>query len=224
MKARQDLQLPASEHYIRFMGEVDLDKVVGSDDEDEDEDGIDGKEPFRYVVCMSPDASRRLLQCQYLQSDIGFKRVAGFFEFEIGALDREGGSRTSEYLRPTTSMGRFKFLTISLSVGIAFARVYLTRQTAKAHLLVLQKIEEIVKIDTGSSLRWRPLHADNAGDVQFKGILQWAGDQHGGQAKGDVATILRSFMYTVLLQFIMIIMYRSWAASTTTCTGSGRPP
>ncbi|KIJ06633.1 hypothetical protein PAXINDRAFT_20171 [Paxillus involutus ATCC 200175] len=36
--------------------------------------------------------------------------------------------------------------------------------------------------DTGSPLKWRHLHAKDISDLS--GILQWTGDQHGGQAKG----------------------------------------
>lgn len=54
--------------------------------------------PFRMVVCMFPEASFRLRSCQYLQCDIGFKRVAGFKEFELGGRDPE--TRLSEYPFP----------------------------------------------------------------------------------------------------------------------------
>jgi hypothetical protein len=60
--------------------------------------------------------------------------------------------------------------------------VYLNRQTAVAHHLVFQQIEAIIKQDTGQSLKWRHLHATSADELI--GILQWTGDQHGGQAKG----------------------------------------
>jgi hypothetical protein len=41
-----------------------------------------------------------------------------------------------------------------------------------------------MKEDTGESLKWRHLHAENADDTPDGMILQWAADQHGGQAKG----------------------------------------
>lgn len=47
-------------------------------------------------------------------------------------------------------------------------------------------IEQIVKEDTGETLRWRHLHADNPDE--FIGILHWGADQHGGQAKGNLMT------------------------------------
>ncbi|KAG6862844.1 hypothetical protein C0993_001274, partial [Termitomyces sp. T159_Od127] len=55
----------------------------------EDDEVIPNEEtqPLRIVVCMSPAASHRLLSAQYLQCDIGFKRVMGFQEFELVAMD-----------------------------------------------------------------------------------------------------------------------------------------
>lgn len=55
---------------------------------DEDTPDEAGK-PLRIVVCMSKESSRRLLRAQYVQSDIGFKRVIGFQEFELGGFDQE---------------------------------------------------------------------------------------------------------------------------------------
>lgn len=63
-----------------------------------------------------------------------------------------------------------------------YCRIYLNKQTAEAHRLVFKKIEEIVQMDTGQSLRWRHLHSTAIDDLS--GILQFMVDQHGGQAKG----------------------------------------
>lgn len=41
---------------------------------------------------MSQSSSSRILEAQFLQSDIGFKRIVGFQEFELGG--KEFGSRT----------------------------------------------------------------------------------------------------------------------------------
>jgi hypothetical protein len=65
---------------------------------------------------------------------------------------------------------------------VTHCRVYLNRQTAAAHQLVFQQVEAIIEKDTGESLKWRHLHAKSPDELV--GILQWAGDQHGGQAKG----------------------------------------
>lgn len=71
--------------------------------------------------------------------------------------------------------------------ALAYARVYLNRQTAAAHHFIFKKIEEIILHDTGKSLQWRHLHAQSV--HEYVGILHWAADQHGGQAKGANSNI-----------------------------------
>ena len=51
-------------------------------------------ETVRIVICMTREQSRRLLRAKYLQSDIAFKRVAGFKEFELGSWDEENNVGT----------------------------------------------------------------------------------------------------------------------------------
>lgn len=68
----------------------------------------------------------------------------------------------------------------------------MTRQTAAAHLFVLQQVEKIVEKDTGAPLKWRHLHAGHADDLI--GILQWTADQHGGQAKGELVNFEEAFL------------------------------
>ena len=46
---------------------------------------------LRIIICMTQESSHRILRAQFLQSDIAFKRVAGFLEFEVGGLDRNAG-------------------------------------------------------------------------------------------------------------------------------------
>ncbi|KAG6818895.1 hypothetical protein H0H93_000513 [Arthromyces matolae] len=151
MKSLQDADT-AKVPYIRIVEELKLD----SDDEDDAEDDV--SDLFRVIICMTPEGSRLLSQAHFIQSDIGFKRIIGFQEFELGGLDMH--SRTS----------------------IVYSRIYLNRQTAAAHKYIFQKIDELICVDTGSRLRWRHLHAQSVDD--YIGILQIAADQHGGQAKG----------------------------------------
>ncbi|KAJ3924260.1 MAG: hypothetical protein NXY57DRAFT_1092279, partial [Lentinula lateritia] len=97
-------------------------------------------------LCMFPSSSRRLKRAQYLQSDIGFKRVVGLEEFEIAGTD---------------PLSRISFV---------YCRVFLNRQSAEAHKLVFAAIDEIVLADTGSKLEWRHLHASNARDFIGLGL------------------------------------------------------
>lgn len=98
LKEQQDIKFPEAP-YIRYIGEV----VDNGPGDDEDHDNNERMEPntrnspdapFRMIVCMTKESSIRLVQAQYLQSDIGFKRIVGFKEFELGGLDPD--SRTSK--------------------------------------------------------------------------------------------------------------------------------
>lgn len=60
---------------------------MSRDDADID-DADDGRTPFRIIICMSKKNSIQLLGAHYVQSDIGFKRIAGYQEFELGGLDQ----------------------------------------------------------------------------------------------------------------------------------------
>jgi hypothetical protein len=66
---------------------------------------------------------------------------------------------------------------------VVFCRIFLNRQTAVAHQKIIQAIEDIVLEDTGNRLQWRHIHGVDPHDYDGK-ILQWAADQHAGQAKG----------------------------------------
>ncbi|KAJ3859292.1 hypothetical protein EV359DRAFT_75667 [Lentinula novae-zelandiae] len=129
------------------------------DDLSEDQRFPSASQPFRFAVCMTSEASKRFVDTQYIQSDIGFKRIVGFYEFEIASIDRY--SNTS----------------------VTFCRVYLTHQTASAHRMVLAEINKILNEDTGRGLQWRHLHGYDLDDYDGV-ILNWVVDQHRGQAKG----------------------------------------
>ena len=78
-------------HYIRKM--IFMTEFI-THEEDEpvlvgDSDGV------RIILCMTQEGSKRLLGAQYLQSDMAFKRIVGFYKFELAAVDRI--SNTSRY-------------------------------------------------------------------------------------------------------------------------------
>ncbi|KAF6760962.1 hypothetical protein DFP72DRAFT_804707 [Ephemerocybe angulata] len=140
LKHRQDTSSEAIS-YIRYMAEVRI-KGVSQ----------------RICVCMTPESSRALLDCRYIQTDIAFKRVKGYLEFELTVMDDKN---------PTTRI---------------LSRVFVTEESAEMHALIFGKISELVKIDTGEELKWRHLHAKTLDD--FPGICLVSVDQHRGQAKG----------------------------------------
>lgn len=88
----QDQQLPPHEHYIRLILELNNDSLVIHE---EDEPALPGDKNTQIIICMSTDSSKRLQDTQYLQSDIGFKRIVGFDEFEIAAMDRDANTSQS---------------------------------------------------------------------------------------------------------------------------------
>ncbi|KAJ6450017.1 hypothetical protein C8R47DRAFT_1230425 [Mycena vitilis] len=157
LKTIQDRDVPAHEHYIRVVLEIPNESL---DHHEEDDDAPTSSKTTRIIICMTPDSSKRLQQAQYLQSDIGFKRIVGFDEFEIAAMDRDANK------------------------SVVFCRVYLTRQTAAAHQRIFDELSKIVEKDTGTPLLWRHLHGQTPDDCRVGLILQWGADQHRGQAKG----------------------------------------
>ncbi|KAJ6475966.1 hypothetical protein C8R47DRAFT_1052240 [Mycena vitilis] len=157
LKHLQDTTLPPHLHYIRLVLEIEDNDL---DHHDDDDDAPTSEKTTRIIICMAPDSSKRLSRAQYLQSDIGFKRIVGFDEFEIASMDRDANT------------------------SVVFCRVYLTRHTAAAHRIIFREINKIVQQDTGRPLYWRHLHGASVDDFRVGLILHWGADQHRGQAKG----------------------------------------
>ncbi|KAJ7106164.1 hypothetical protein C8R44DRAFT_745253 [Mycena epipterygia] len=109
-------------HYIRRMVDIDAE---GFDPHAEDDPvALSESKHLRFILCMTVEGSERLLKAQYIQSDISFQRVVGFYELELGAWEHN----------PTTF--------------VVFCRIFLNRQTAVAQLKIYQAIGEIVCADT----------------------------------------------------------------------------
>ncbi|KAJ3722643.1 hypothetical protein C8R42DRAFT_580560 [Lentinula raphanica] len=115
---------------------------------------------FWIVICMFPQQSRALLKAQFVQSDISYKRVAGFKELEFVGWDDQ--SHTT----------------------IVYCRAFMTRESAAAHLVFFRMLDELlaVKFYTGETLKFRHLHSKSLSS--YSGILHWAIDQGRGAAKG----------------------------------------
>ncbi|KAJ7638020.1 hypothetical protein DFH06DRAFT_1002115 [Mycena polygramma] len=158
LKQLQDETLPAHRHYIRVILDLD-DNALPHHEEDDDAPPSTGGRT-RIIICMSPESSARLANAQYLESDIGFKRIVGFDEFELAGKDYDANT------------------------SVVFCRVYLTRHTAAAHHRIFHELNLIVLRDTGRPLYWRHLHARSLDDLGAGLILHWGADQHRGQAKG----------------------------------------
>jgi hypothetical protein len=70
---------------------------------------------------------------------------------------------------------------------MTYCRVFVNRQTAGAHCIIFDTIDDIVFEDTHRHLAWRHLHSPDLDN--HVGILQFAVDQHGGQAKGYLVSL-----------------------------------
>ncbi|KAJ7710725.1 hypothetical protein B0H17DRAFT_1173621 [Mycena rosella] len=90
---QQTLQRPLADRYITCMVELD----PGELDVHPEDEPRSAKDPhtLRFILCMGFEGSERLLSCQYVQSDIGFKRVIGFYEFELAGWERD--AKTYDY-------------------------------------------------------------------------------------------------------------------------------
>ncbi|KAK0437282.1 uncharacterized protein EV420DRAFT_1652109 [Desarmillaria tabescens] len=93
MKSKQDEE--GSTPYIREMKEISWQRLkYGGDhiDDSEDEDGsLEGLDDdcFKLIVCMLPQRSEDFLKAKYIQSDISFKCIPGWKEFELVSVDHE---------------------------------------------------------------------------------------------------------------------------------------
>ncbi|KAF8588988.1 hypothetical protein K439DRAFT_1333826 [Ramaria rubella] len=116
--------------------------------------------PFCVILCMTAAMSRRLISAKWIQSNIGFKRAPGNLEFELVGWDRDKDHSD------------------------VYAQAFLNHQTAEAHRILFHLIDSIVLKDTGQKLQWRHIHSVTLNAPV--GIVEWAGDQHGGQALGNL--------------------------------------
>ena len=84
MKKCQDEELSVDEVYIRYAAGLhsSLNNIIHDEDE-----VTNTKTSICIVVCMSKESSQQLLDAQFVQSDIGFKCIVGFQEFELGGRD-----------------------------------------------------------------------------------------------------------------------------------------
>lgn len=68
---------------------VDIDAQGFDSHAEDDPVALSESRRLRFILCMTVEGSELLLNAQYVQSDIGFRRVIGFYEFELGAWERD---------------------------------------------------------------------------------------------------------------------------------------
>ncbi|KAJ7629167.1 hypothetical protein DFH06DRAFT_1338450 [Mycena polygramma] len=88
LEIKHRLERPLKDRYIRFVLDVDAsDFAIHPEDELSLAPGSPSR--LQFIVCMGWEGSDRLRRCQYVQSDIGFKRVVGFYKFELAGWERD---------------------------------------------------------------------------------------------------------------------------------------
>ncbi|KAJ7711771.1 hypothetical protein B0H16DRAFT_1480052 [Mycena metata] len=123
LKALQDENLAPPDHYIRRIIAINLADVECHEEDNWDDSDKDTK--LCIIICMYPKGSSRLLKSgQYLQSNIAFKHIVGYLEFELATMDRDS------------------------NFSVIFCRVFVNRQSAFAHQHIFAALEEIVFEDT----------------------------------------------------------------------------
>ncbi|KAJ7757604.1 hypothetical protein B0H16DRAFT_1457764 [Mycena metata] len=88
--------------YIKQIKEIHCPEGTGweAHHEEDDDDAPLKDNQLRIIVCMSPNASRRLLErSSYLQSDIAFKCIVDFLEFEMACMERDANTILGLYLQ-----------------------------------------------------------------------------------------------------------------------------
>ncbi|KAJ3904829.1 hypothetical protein F5879DRAFT_900538 [Lentinula edodes] len=161
LKMAQDASRAVADRYIRYAQEIRLQCNPGDVEDTQLLGQVADPNVLRLIICIKSENSLRLIRdARHIQSDISFKRIAGWLEFELGGFDRVN------------------------MFAVVYARAYLNRQTAEAHKIMLLEIDRIVYEDTGKRIQYRHLHATSSDDIEFPGILSWSVDQHRGQAKG----------------------------------------
>lgn len=92
LKAQQDVELPKEKHYIRRIIAIDP-RTSPRHEEDEEDNNEQKDDKIRIIICMTSEASRRLRATgRYLQSDIAFRRIAHFLEFELACKERDANT------------------------------------------------------------------------------------------------------------------------------------
>lgn len=83
--------------YIRAVIDED-DSKYPKHEEDTHHQPTDRSSRLRMLICMTPEASAHLLNAQFLQCDISFKRVVGFHEFILVGMEPMSNTGASSHL------------------------------------------------------------------------------------------------------------------------------
>ncbi|KIJ46710.1 hypothetical protein M422DRAFT_249875 [Sphaerobolus stellatus SS14] len=113
---------------------------------------IPGECEFLLVVCMFKSMSELLAHTSWLTIDTSFKRVWGWQEFEMEVWFPEH------------------------ECSVVVAHAFTNSKSGEAHLILFERIFDVMKQDTGIEVRFRHIHGE--------GIDTVTADQHKGQTLG----------------------------------------
>ena len=123
---------------------------------------------FKLIICMTTRMSQQLMQAKRLSIDTSFKRAKGWQEFEIESWD--ANCQRCKYFSCIV------YMTLIHLPAVVGARAFTTSQTAQAHVILVRRIFDIAKEDTGLDVHFRHIHGD--------GIESVIADSHKGQGLG----------------------------------------
>ncbi|KAF9059072.1 hypothetical protein BDP27DRAFT_1371886 [Rhodocollybia butyracea] len=108
LKKEQDLRLLPSQRYIRFAEEMRLDQQVDNPEDFDVLGQCDDSNTFCLIICVKAENSMRLVKdARHKQSDISFKHVAGWLEFELGGYDRVNQCSIGDFLQAISPQDKF---------------------------------------------------------------------------------------------------------------------
>lgn len=129
---------------------------------------IPGDDDFRLVICMTTEMSLYLVEAKRISIDTSFKRVRGWYEFEIECWDNNN-MRCKSLLLIVIQYA-------DTLIAVVAARAFITSQSAHAHLILFRRIFEIARTDLGM-----PVTFFHIGGVGIETVIA---DGHRGQALG----------------------------------------
>ena len=138
-------------------------------------------------VTSLPMTALSFSEAHYLQCDIAFRRIASYEELSWVVGTRPMVQVSQVYNSSWVRKNLVNYL------GVCYCRIFLKCQSAQARFLVFQKIDEIVKHDTGYGLHWRHLHSQTLKEPL--GIFLLGVDLHMGQALGEEHNTLSFYWY-----------------------------
>lgn len=131
--ASQCHNVPCEEWYIQCVEELPWEDLL----DPEPRPLGDQDTTFRLIVCMTPSHSEALHRAEYMESDISFKRVVGFKEFELVGFDRVSNtSKKFQYEQRHVH----RYSEWDLHPGIVYCCALLNSQSALAHKYLFDKI------------------------------------------------------------------------------------